>query len=145
MKLLQDVAELRVLADDPGRAPALGHFLLQENVFGHHPALRDRTFDHQQQVIGIDRLGQEVGRPLPHRRHRVLDASIGRHDDDRELGIEFLRGTQNAKPVAGWKFQIREDDSGARLAELVNRFCLVACFKNDVPLRLEGVTQHGAQ
>ena len=46
--------------------------LVQQDVLGRQPALRERTLDHQQQMVGIDRLGEEVERAFLHRRHRVL-------------------------------------------------------------------------
>ena len=53
----------RVFADDPRRAAALGQFLLEQRVLGEQAALREGALDHQQQVIGVDRLGQEVHAP----------------------------------------------------------------------------------
>ena len=51
----------------------------------------ERALDQQQQVIGIDRLGEKVERAFLHRRDGVLDAAERRHHDDRQLGIELLR------------------------------------------------------
>ena len=45
----------------------------------------ERALDHQQQMIGIDRLGEEVERAFLHRRDRVLDAAERGHDDHRQL------------------------------------------------------------
>ena len=107
VQLLQHLAQLGVLADDARRAAALGQLLLQQDVLGEHPALRDRPLDHQQQVIGIDGLGQEVHRPFLHRRHRVLDAAVGGHDDDLQLGVELLGRAQHAEAVAVRQLQSR--------------------------------------
>ena len=74
--------------------------LLQQDVFGQHAPLRDRPLDHQQQVIGIDGLGEKVHRAFLHRRHRVLDAAVRGHHDDRQLGIELLGRAQHAEAVA---------------------------------------------
>ena len=73
----------------------------------------------QQQVIGIDRLGQEVHRAFAHRRHRVLDAAVGGHDDDRQLGVELLGGAQDAEAVALRQLQVGQDDRGPRLPQLL--------------------------
>ena len=77
------------------------------------PALRERALDQQQQMIGIDRLGEEVERPFLHRRDRVLDAAVRGHHDDRQLGIEFLRRAQHAEAVALGQPQIGEHDAPA--------------------------------
>src|ERR1041384_4447503 len=37
----------------------------------------------QQQVIRVDRLGEKIEGPLLHRRDRIFDAAVGRHDDHR--------------------------------------------------------------
>ena len=85
------VLQLGVLADDLRRAAPRGELVLQKNVLVGQPALHERTLDHQQQVIRIHRLGEEVERALLHRRDRVLDAAERRHHDDRQLRIELLR------------------------------------------------------
>ena len=110
-----------------------------------HPPLRDRALHHQQQVIGIDGLGQEVHRAFPHRRHGVLDAAVGGHDDDLQLGVELLGGAQHAEAVAGRQLQIGQDDGRTRLPQLLDRFGLVARFEDDVALRLERMAQHRPQ
>ena len=100
LQLDRHLLQPRILADDL-RRPAPGRqLLLEQDVFGRQAALRERAFDHQQQVIGIDRFGEEVERAFPHRRHGVLDAAERRHHDDRHLGIELLRGAQHAEPIA---------------------------------------------
>ena len=74
----------------------------------------ERPLDHQQQMIGIDRLGQKVERALLHRRDRVLDAAERRHHDDRQLRIELLGGAQDAEAVAFGQPQIGQHDAGPR-------------------------------
>ena len=74
------------------------------------PALLERAVDQQQQMIGIDRLGEEVERPFLHRRDGVLDAAVGGHDDDRHVGVDFLRRAQHAEAVAVGQPQIGQHD-----------------------------------
>ena len=118
---------------------------LQQHVLGEHAALRQRALDHQQQVIGIDRLGQEVHRPFLHRRHRVLDAAVGGHHDDRQFRVELLGGAQHAEAVAVGQLEIGQHDGGPRLAHLLDGLGLVARFDHGVALRFERMAQHGAQ
>jgi hypothetical protein len=80
---LRHLLQLGVVPDDERRAAALRELVLQDHVLGGEPPLDERALHHQQQVIGIHRLGEEVERALLHRRHGVLDAAKRRHDDHR--------------------------------------------------------------
>ena len=115
MELLRHLPELRVLADDARCAPPLGQLLLQEEIIGQHPPLRDRAFDHQQQVIRIDRLGQEVHRALAHRGHRVLDAAVGGHDDDLAARDRAPSRREERRSHHRGQLQVGEDDRRTRL------------------------------
>jgi len=66
----------------------------------------ESAFDEQEEMVGVDRLSEEVERPLPHRGHCVLDAAVRRHHDDREVGVEFLGGAKDAEAVAFGKTQV---------------------------------------
>ena len=74
------------------------------------PALLERARHEQQQVIGIDRLGEEVERAFLHRRDRILDAAVGRHHDDRHVGVDLLRRAQHAEAVAFGQPQIGQHE-----------------------------------
>ena len=78
----------RRIADDARPAAARRGFLLEQPVFGQQPPLLERTRHQQQQMIGIDRLGEEIERALLHRLDGVLDAAVRGHDDDRQFGVE---------------------------------------------------------
>src|ERR1035437_787246 len=62
-----------VPADDLRRAASGGELLLEQDVLGGHAALDERAFHHQQQMIGVDRLGEEIERAFLHPRHPVLN------------------------------------------------------------------------
>jgi hypothetical protein len=57
-----------------------------------------RALDEQQQMIRIDRLGEEVHGAFLHRRHRILDAAVRGHDDHWQLGSSSLAARSTAKP-----------------------------------------------
>ena len=101
-----------VVADDLRRAAPLRQLLAQDQVLGRQPPLRERALHHQQQMIGIDRLGEEVERAFLHRRDRVLDAAERGHHDDRQLRIDVLRRAQHAEAVAFGQPQIGQHDAG---------------------------------
>ena len=96
-------------------------------------------------MIGLDRFRQEIHRPFTHRRHRVLDAAVRGHHDDRQIGIELLRGAEDAKAIANGQLEIGQDDDGAGLTELANGLGLVARLEHGMAVRLEGVPEHGPE
>ena len=145
MQLLRDLAQLRILADDARRAAALGELLLEQHVVDRHAALGDRSLDEQQQMIGIHRLGEEIHRAFLHRRHRVLDAAVGRHHDDRQLRIELLGRAQHAEAVAVGQLQVGQHDGRPCLLQLLYGRRLVHGLDDRVPLLLERVAQHRPQ
>ena len=141
----EHLAQRRVLADQLRRAAAHRELLLHQQVLGHHAALLERAAHEQQQVIGIDRLGEEVERPFLHRRHRVLDAAVGGHHDDRHVGVDFLRRAQDAEAVSFRAAADRRAPAQAGLLQQPDRFGLIARLEHGVPLPLQRVPQHRAQ
>ena len=142
MERHRHLLEPRVFADNLRRAAPLGELLLEKDVLGRHAPLRERALDHEQQMIGVHRLLEEVERPLLHRVHGVGHAAERRHHDDRQLGIELLRGAQDAEAVARRKAQIGKHDGGPRREQRRDRLRLIARFDDDVPLRFEREAQH---
>ena len=135
----------RVFADDLRRATPCRKLLTQQEILGRQAPLRERALDHQQQVIGIDRLGEKVQRAFPHGRHGVLNAAERGHHDHRHLGIELLGGTQHTEPITVRQPEVGQHDARTRAVHGGDGFRLVACFDDEVPLRFERVAEHGAQ
>ena len=101
--------------------------------------------DQQQQMIGIDRLGEKVERPFLHRRDRILDAAVGGHHDDRHVGVDFLRRAQHAEAVAVRQPQIGEHERRLGLLQLPDRLRLIARLEDGVALTLERMPEHRPQ
>ena len=141
----RDLLEFRILADDLGRTTARRQLLLQQHVFHREPPQRERTLHHQEQMIGIDRLGEKVERTLLHRRHGILDAAVRGHHDDGKLGIEFLGGAKHAESVALRKAEVGQDDAGTAGSKRLDRLRLIARLDDEMALRFERKTQHRAQ
>ena len=110
--------------------------LLQQQVLGHHPPLLERARDEQQQMIGIDRLGEEVDRAFLHRGDGVLDAAVGGHHDDRHVGVDSFGGAEHAEAVALRQPQIRQHERGLRLLQQPHGLGLVARLEDGVALPL---------
>jgi hypothetical protein len=96
-------------------------------------------------VFGIDGLGEEVERALLHRFDGVLDAAVGGHHDDRQLGVQLLGGAQHAKAVALRQAEVRQHQRRLRAAQRGGGFFLVAGFDDEIVLRLERELEHRAQ
>ena len=126
-------------------ATPLGELFLQEDVLGEHASLRHRAFDHEQQVIGIDGLGEEVHRAFFHGGDRILDAGVGGHHHDRQFGVEFFGGAKDAKAVADGKLQVGKDDDWASPLQLLHSLGLIDRFENGVAMRFERMPQHGPE
>ncbi len=141
----RDLLQFRILADDLGRATARRELLLEENVLGRHAPLRERTLHHQQQMIGIDRLGEKVERAVLDGLDGVLNRAVRRHHHNRELGIQLFGGPQDAEAVALGKPQVRQNDPRARRSQDTDGFGLVARFDHAVAVGLERMAEHGAQ
>ena len=78
---LEDAVHLRVLADDVVEAVALLELLAEPQDLVLKRPLLQRPVHHQLQVVRVDRLGQEVVGPQPHRLDDAVDrAEAGRHD-----------------------------------------------------------------
>ena len=112
--------------------------LLEQNVLRRHPPQRQLAFD-QQQMIGIDRLGEKIERAFLHCCHGVLDAAEGRHHNHRYLGIQLLRGTQHAEAVPFRQSEVRQHDAGTARTERLHRLVLIACLDHHMALPFEGV------
>ena len=145
MQRQRHLFQLGVLADDGRGAATGGEFLLEENVLHRHAALRRGTLDHQQQMIRIDWLREEIEGAFFHRGDRVLNAAECGHDDHRQLRIELLGGTQDAEAVAIGQAKVGQDDAGPGFTERLDGFRLIARFDDGVALRFERMPQHGAK
>ena len=141
----EHLAQRRILADQLRRAAPDRELLLHQEVLGHQAAALERAGDEQQQVIGIDGLRQEVHRPFLHRRDRVLDAAVGGHDDDGDVGVDLLGGTEHAEAVPLGQAQIGQHHRRLLMLQQPHGLGLVAGFEDDMILPLQRVPEHRAQ
>ena len=137
--------ERRVLAQHARQPVAPLVVLLQQHQLGRHAARLDGAVEQQQQVVGVHGLGQEVGRPLLHGAHRVLDGAEGGHHHDRRLGVGVERRLQHVEPAARGQLQVGEHDEVAEGLELAAGLLGIARLVDGVAARLEGRPQHRAE
>ena len=101
-----------------------------------------RALHHEDEMVRIDGLGEEVHRAFLNRGHRVLDAAVRRHHHDLQLGIELFGRAQHAQSVSRRKLQVGQDDGGTGLAHVLDGSGSSSRLENDVPLPLERMPEH---
>ena len=90
----------RVLPEHARQAEAALVLLAQQHDLAVQAAALEGPVEQQQQVLGVDRLGEEGGGAFLHGPHRVLDRAEGGHHDHGQLGVELLGGLDHAETVA---------------------------------------------
>ncbi len=131
-----------VLADDLGHAAAAPQLFLEEQVLGGQAPLGEGAADDQAEVVGIDRLGEEVERALAHRPHDVGDRAVGGQQDDGHLRVAGLGGPQHAEPVAARQLQIGEDQRRTVALQHLDGVRLVRRLEDAMTGDLEREPQH---
>ena len=66
-------------------------------------------------------------------------------DNDRQLGIHFLRSPKHSEAVTFRQPQVRQDDGWVERLQRLDGFSLIASFDDGVSLSLECVAQHRPQ
>ena len=119
--------------------------LLEQHVFGEEAAPLQGALEQEHEVLGVDGLGQEVGRALLHRAHRVVDRRVGGHDDDGHVGVGLLGRLQDLEPAPRRQLQVGEHDEHARGLQPPARLVGVARLVDGEAARLERLAEHAAQ
>ena len=96
-------------------------------------------------MVRVDGLREKVERALLHGGHGVLDAAVGRHDDDGDVGIDLLRRAEHSEPVAFGKAKIGQHQGRLVLLHQPNRLRLIARLEHSMARALESMPQHGPQ
>ena len=68
----------------------------QVGVLAAQPPLLERGGEHVQELVGLERLGDEVGGPALDRRHGVPHRAEPRHHDDDDVRIAVDRRVEDA-------------------------------------------------
>ena len=77
--------------------------------------------------------------------HRVLNGTERRHDDDRQLGVEFLGRAKHAESITLRETEVRKHDAWPRRSEGLDGLSLVARFDDGMTLSFEGELEHRPQ
>ena len=104
-----------------------------------------RAVQEQEEVVGVDGLGQEVGGAVLHGPDRLLHRSEGGHDDDRHLGVSLPRRFQDVEAAAGGQLQVGQDHQVPLTLETTPGLVGVPGLVHPVATGLQGLPQHRAE
>ena len=82
----------------------------QPGVLRPQAALLEGRTNHVQQLVELEGLGDEVGRPALERGHRVGDGAEPGHDDAHDVGVALQRRVQHRGPVDARQAQVGQHD-----------------------------------
>ena len=122
---LEDVVHPRALAQDVVKLELLVQLLAQGRDLVLQRPLAQRTLDDQPQVLEVDRLGQEVGGPQPHRLHRMVDRAESRRDDHVRGQPALLHFFEQLQPVDARHLQVGDDHAVGTLGQGLERIAAV--------------------
>ncbi len=128
--------------DDPREPEPLGELLAEEQVLLEERPSLHRPPQQKHEMVGIDRLRNEVERPPFHRSHRVLHGPVRGHHDHGQIRVGFARRGQNRVAVFPRKAEIGDDRGEPPRGERRDRLGPVRRFRDLEPLRFEGRTKH---
>ena len=74
-----------------------------------------------------------------------MDAAIGGHHDDLQLGIELLGRAKDTEAVADGKLQVGEDDDWTSLLQLLHGLRFIASLEHGMAMRFQRMPQHGPE
>ena len=87
------------LADQRAFRLARLHRGTQPPILDQQPAALERARDRRDQMVGRERLGQEVERSVPQGRHRHRHVAMTGDQDHRQVGIERADAGEQLQPV----------------------------------------------
>ena len=145
LDLEQRLLESFARAHEPRQGHALLQLLLEEKRAPLEPAPIQGAVHQDQEVIGVDRLGQKVGSPLANGAHRILDRAKRGHDDHVGLRPGLQRGGKHVEAAAGRELQIGEDHAEGGPGERAFGLVGVGAGLNRKPAGLQGPGQRVAK
>src|SRR3990172_1845853 len=140
--LVHDLLHLATLSDYLRKAELFSKLFFQEYVFGCHARSVERPLDQHEQMVGVERFGQEVIGPLLYRLDRGLDRTERGHHDHRQKRVVLLHRLQHLETVLLRKLEVRQHQTDALIGELPDAFGAVFGRGHLVAFSLQGLLQH---
>ncbi len=138
----EDLGQPGVGTDNP-RPPAPHRKLFpHQQVFGHEAAPLEPARDKKSQMVRIHGFREEIHGSFLHRADGVFDAAVGRHHDDRQIGIELLRRAEHAEAVTLREAEIRQNEPQLVIVQEPHGLWLIAGLDHRMPLTLQGMPKH---
>ena len=98
------------------------------------PPLLDRRSQHVQQRVELERLGDEVRRPLLDGLDRVLHGPVAGDDDGDDVGVALEGGVEHFAAVDARQPQVGDQDVEGEVGQPLQRVLAVACLLDDEPV-----------
>ena len=114
---------------------------LQRQVLGDQLPPLQRLADDTDELGALEGLGEEVHRPVLHRRHRLLHGAEGGEQDHVDVGHRRLDLAQQLEPGEARHAQVGEEQVHPALAQALERRLTVGREHHGVPLAGEGALQ----
>ena len=114
---------------------------LESQVLRDELSALERLADDADQLGALEGLGEEVHRPVLHRRHRLLDGAEGGEQDHVDVGHRRLDLAQQLEPGEARHAQVGEEQVHPALAQAIERGLAVGGEHHGVPLAGEGALQ----
>ena len=95
-----------------------------------------------QQLVELERLGDEVGGAAPDGVDRVLHRAVSGDDDGDDVGVAAERRLDDARPVDARQAQVGDDDVEGEFGEFVERL-LAGVGLHDVETVVGQAFRHG--
>ena len=122
---LEDVVHPRALAQDGVERELLVQLLAQLRHLVLQRPLAQGALDHQPEVLQVDRLGEEVDGPQPHRLHGLLDGAEARGDDHVGRQPALLHLLEQLQAVDPRHLQVGDDHAVGALGQRLQRVAAV--------------------
>ncbi len=132
----------RVLPDHPWEAEPPLVLVLQEDVVGVEASALHRAIQQQQEVIGVDRLREEVRGAVLHGLHGLLDGPERGHHQDGRLRVGLERSLEDVEAAPGRQAQVRQDDEESRPLEPAPGLVGIPGLLDAPGARLQGLPEH---
>jgi len=142
---LDDLRDPGGHADDLAVGRLLDLFALKvREAFSQAMGLQ-RLFDHEAELVVIDRLLDVVVCPVLHSGHSALDAAVRSHDDDDDAPIEVQDPPQRVEPTHTGQLDIQQDQIGPILLDRCHPFLCARQTPALMAISAEGVRHRASE
>ena len=145
LEQLEEIAHRPAAADDPGEAVAAFELRPEVGVLGPQPPLLERRLECVEQLVELERLGDEIRGAALDCLDRILHRAVsGDHDADN-VGVSRNRGLEHLAAIDAGQAEIRDDDIEGELGQPLDGLFAVGGFDHEVAAVRQPLGHHLAQ